>query len=123
MLDPDRTARPFADWLIEQRGGRLHAEVTTALGELLDAVIEHDKGGSLTIVIRVRPAGSGVGAGTVFVTDDVVVKAPSGERPAALFYVDDDRNLTRHDPRQQSFDSLREVPPIPETTKEVARNA
>lgn len=104
----DRRVRPFADFLLEQRRGLLHHELSEGLNELLEAVLEHGKNGSLTLTVTVKPAGAG--DMTVFVTDDVKVKKPEGDRPASLFFVDDDRNLTRENPRQMSFESLREVP-------------
>lgn len=107
MTDTDRRIRPFADWLLEQRRGTLHAELGDGLNELLDAVVEHNKGGTLTLVVHVKPAG--VGDETVFVSDEVKVKKPVGDRPATLFFVDDDRNLTRENPRQLSFETLRSV--------------
>lgn len=103
----DRRIRPFADWLVEQRRGLLHSELGDALNELLGAVVELGKPGTLTLTVHVKPAG--VGDETVFVSDDVRVKKPEPERPAALFFVDDERNLSRENPRQLSFETLRAV--------------
>lgn len=103
----DRRIRPFADWLVEQRRGLLHAELGEGLNELLDAVVELGKPGTLTLTVHVKPAG--VGDETVFVSDAVKVNKPQADRPAALFFVDDERNLSRENPRQLSFETLRAV--------------
>lgn len=103
--DEDHQVRPFADWLAEQRGGLAAVEVSEAFNELLESVTELGKPGDLTLVVHVKPAS----AGAVFVVDDVRIKKPQPDRSAALFFVDDDHNLTRHDPRQQRL-PLREVP-------------
>jgi hypothetical protein len=118
MANDDRQIRPFADWLLEQRRGLLHAELGEALNGLLDAVIEHHKGGSLTLTVSVKPAGDN--DLTVFITDEVKVKKPEPGRPAALFFVDDDKNPRRENPRQQSFASLREVPGASDTSPQEA---
>lgn len=98
MPESEPIARSFATWLQEQRAGVAHAEVTEALKELIAAVTEHQKGGSLTLKLEVKPAK--VGVGTLLITDAVKVSLPEGDRPAAIFYADDEGNLSRHDPRQ-----------------------
>lgn len=98
--------RPFAAWLQEQRGGLTHAELGDALAEVVAAVVEHGKVGTLTYTVKIKPSGDGV---SVFVTDTITRKAPEGDRSAALFFADEDGNLTRKDPRQQEL-PLREVP-------------
>lgn len=44
-------------------------------------------------------------------SDEIKLKLPEFDREASLFFADDDRNLVRTDPRQLTFESLREVPP------------
>jgi hypothetical protein len=98
LADTEPVARSFATWLQEQRNGVCHAEATEALKELIAAVTEHQKGGTLTLKLDVKPAK--VGVGTLLIVDAVKVSLPEGDRPAAIFYADDDGNLSRHDPRQ-----------------------
>ena len=59
MQDPtdEPQARPFADWLREQRGGASHSELTDALAALIEAVAETGKAGTLTYKVKVAPAG------------------------------------------------------------------
>lgn len=106
-MPDDRQIRPFADWLRDQRNGRTHDDLSDALNELVEAVQEHGKSGTLTFVVKVKPAGRG-DHGTVLVSDDVKLKAPVGDRPETVFFADNDHNLVRHNPAQPSL-PLREV--------------
>jgi hypothetical protein len=89
--------KPFAQFLQETRAGLLHAELSDALADIVARCREHQRKGSLTLVIGIAPNKDGV---TLTVSDDVRIKAPSGDRGAAIFYADDYGNLNRRDPRQ-----------------------
>lgn len=104
----ERHIRPFSDWLREQRGGDAHDELSAALNELVESVSETGKVGSLTFTLKVKPAGKG-DHGTVIVSDATTLKKPQPERGEALFFITDDANLVRHNPRQEEL-PLREVP-------------
>lgn len=95
----DRRVRPFAEFLQEQRAGVLHAEVGEALNELVAAVHDIGKPGELTLIIRVKPAARNASE-TVVVEDEVKMKLPQQDRPAAIFFVDKEFNLTRNNPFQ-----------------------
>lgn len=93
--------KPFTDWLKEQRNGLTQAELTDALHDLVAAVSEHGKGGELTLTVKVKPAGKNI-AGTVTVSDAIKVRAPEGDRPESIFFIDPANNdLLRNDPRQR----------------------
>ena len=94
------TRKPFAAFVQEQRGGGLHGELSEALAEIVLAVSEHRKKGTLQLQIIVEPNADGV---TVTVTDKNKLTVPEGERGAAIYFADDDGNLTRRDPRQQEL--------------------
>lgn len=107
--DPELPAgrqRTFSAFLIEQRGGSLHGELTERLAEVVSAALEHGEQGSLVLKVAVKPNKDGI---TVTVTDEVRCKVPEGDRGAALFYADEAGNLTRRDPRQPEL-PLKEVP-------------
>lgn len=108
MKTPTRHARPFAEFLHEQRNGHAAVELSEALNELIDAVAEFGKSGSLTFTVKLTPAGSG-DVKSVLVSDVITVKAPTGARAESVFFVDSDRNLTRQNPMSPSL-PLREVP-------------
>jgi len=118
MTDPH--ARPFADWLREQAGGRTHDELTQALAEVATAVKETGKKGSLTLTITLAPIDRGASAVTV--ADQVKKTVPVHDRRKPIFYVDDAGSLVRDDPNQPTFEGLREVPtpaePLTITSKE-----
>lgn len=103
-IEPGRQVRPFADFLLDHRQGRTHTDLSEALVELVEAVQETGKKGSLSLTLTVKPEGSR----QVLVTDKVAVKAPEGERDASFFFIDDDANLTRDNPTQPHL-PLREV--------------
>jgi hypothetical protein len=118
----DRHVRPFAEWLLEQGRGALAGELSDRLNELVEAVHLHGKGGSLTLTVKVAPAGKN--GHTVVVSDEVKSKLPEGAREDSIWFVDGDCNLVRHDPHQQAL-PLREVDPpvvdVRDITKEGRR--
>lgn len=95
--DENPAVKPFNQWLLEQRGGALHGELSEELQKLVLAVTEHEKPGTLTLVVKVKQAETGT---HLLVADEVKVKAPEPDRGAALFFDDGHGNLSRRDPRQ-----------------------
>lgn len=100
--------KPFGQFLLEQRDGGLHSELSEALQTLVAAVAEHGKAGALTLTVRVAPIKNAM-FGQLVITDDVKVKAPEGERGASLFFEDGNGNLSRSNPRQPEL-PLRDIP-------------
>lgn len=105
--DTGPIVRPFTEFLLQQAYGATHEELSQGLHTLLEAVRDNGKAGSLTLTIKVSPVGRG-DERQVIVTDAVVVKKPAGKRPESFFFLDDDGNLTRKDPRQPEL-PLRDV--------------
>lgn len=91
------TLKPFAAVLQEHRDGVLHAELSEKLAELVRAVAEEDKSGTLTLGLRVGP---GPMPGSIVISPTVTSKVPTPPLDAALFFHDDSGNLSRRDPRQ-----------------------
>jgi len=98
--------KPFGTFLQEQRGGGLTTELGRELAKVVKGVIDHGKKGVLTLEISVAP---GKVDSTLVITDKVTPKVPQADRPAALFFADDDGNLSRRDPRQPQLEGLREA--------------
>lgn len=95
---PERPqTKPFAQFLQEQRNGVLHSELSEHIAVLVATCVEHGRKGSLTLKLTVAPNKDGV---TLTISDDVAIKAPQGDRGAAIFFADEDGNLSRRDPRQ-----------------------
>jgi hypothetical protein len=110
--------KPFAQFVQEQRSGGLHGEASEMLAELVAAVQQHGKSGSLTLEVKVAP---GEAPGTLVVRDVLKAKLPEAEKSASLFFADDHGNLSRRDPRQPEL-PLRPAPaPSASDTDEGAR--
>jgi hypothetical protein len=102
------SARPFMDWLREHKNGALHDELSDGLQELVAAVMEEGKAGTLTLTIKVGPFGKGDGA--LQVAAEAKVKPPKAPAGVSIFFATPENNLVRQDPRQQSME-LREIAP------------
>jgi hypothetical protein len=96
---PPTDPRPFTGFIQEQRRGALHEELSEELQQLVHGVLEHGKAGTLTLQLKVKPAGDGM----VTITDQIKTGVPQGERSPSIFYADDHGNVSRTDPRQMSM--------------------
>lgn len=105
---PQSDTRNFMQWLLAQRAGVLHSELTEALQEVVAGAIEHQKPGSLTLVIKVSPLENGI---NVQVADDVKAKVPEPAKSPSLFFTDSKGNLSRDNPYQEPLPGLRQIPP------------
>lgn len=99
----------FAAFLLGHLGGRSHEQISAEMHELLAAVAEHGKKGSLTVTITVEPPKGHVDGGPLAIGIDSALKAPRASAPPAIYFVDADGNATRNDPRQMALD-LRTAP-------------
>jgi hypothetical protein len=101
-----RALKPITDWLNEHRDGELMIEATEVLTDLVRRVQTTGRNGSMSIVLTVKAAGD-----MVAVVDDVTVKPPKVDREVKSYFVDDDGNLSRSNPRQPELPGLKTVPP------------
>jgi hypothetical protein len=108
--------RLITDILREIRKGRPVEEATLALNDVVRAVDETGKSGSVTIVLTVKPAKHGGPEKTLIA--EVKAKKPIAEIAPAVFFSDGDGDLFRVDPRQEEME-LAEVESSP--THEAAR--
>lgn len=104
--------RPFADFIREHGQGRTHDELSEAIRDLLARVNDTGRKGSVSLKITIEPMKKG-GDGMVVVSDAISLSLPEFDRPTGVWFTDKHGNLTRNDPNQLAFDSLREVPPPP----------
>ena len=98
-MSPEKAAtdpRPFTQFLLEQRRGGLHEDLSEALAETVAAVIEHGKQGTVQVTLKIKPAGDAM----VQIFDTLKVSAPEGDKAPSIFYVDEAGNVSRSDPRQ-----------------------
>ena len=108
MSKTDGRTRPFADFLAEHNQGVGHRQAGEALQRLVAAVQDTGKKGSITIRVDVAQMKDDetLLVTTVAVTEKLPVSSPK----PAIFYADDENNLVRTDPRQMTFEGLKEVP-------------
>lgn len=111
-------AQAFSAWLFQQRQGALHSELTIALADLVQAVMDTDKEGSLTLTVKVKKAGRGI---QMIVSDTVKLNKPSPTIDPSFYFFDEETgSLSRNDPYQpdlplqtiparRTLDELREV--------------
>lgn len=115
--DARRQTKPFAAFLQEHRDGALHAKASDTLAEVVAAVQEHGKQGKVTIEVVVSPTKYD---NAVEIVGTVKPKVPEAAPPAAMWYSDDEGNVSRRDPSQMSIDDVpvRAVEVV-EATKEI----
>jgi hypothetical protein len=101
--------RPFADFLREQSHGTTHDELSEALHTLVARVQDTGKKGSLTLTIGVERLKGGRSDNALIVSDSIKLNLPEHDRDTSLFFATADGNLSRDDPRQLTFESLRDV--------------
>jgi len=108
----DIVVRPFADFLREQARGTTHEELGESLHDLVARVRDTGKKGSLQLTITVELLDKDPD-GPLVIADQIKLRLPEHDRKPSIFYTDADGNLSRTDPQQLAFESLREVPPPP----------
>jgi len=93
----------FSEILPQIRKGRAGDEISESLQRVVAAVAKTSKSGSLTLTLKV----SREGENEVAIEYDLRDKVPI-ERGVALFFTDEDGNLTRRNPRQMVLPNTRE---------------
>lgn len=93
--------RPITDILREIRGGRGVDLASHRLAEVVQAVDETGKKGSITITLTVEPEKGGGSQKTIAM--DVKAKIPEVDLPKGVFFSDQDGTLHRTDPRQEEM--------------------
>ncbi len=101
--------RRFVDVLQEMDHGKVAADLSDKLTELVAAVKTHGRKGSLSLKIDVDPRKQkqeGFEIEHLEVRVDIVLKAPDASHPASLFFVTAGANLTRRNPRQADLEDV-----------------
>lgn len=108
MTEPDSSPQPFTQFLFSYQRGQLDAELGEQLRDLVAAVVEHGKKGTLQLKVEVKPAGANAGE-QLTVACDADVKPPKPVPPEQIFWADADCTLVRNDPHANPlFDPDRE---------------
>jgi hypothetical protein len=92
----ERQIKPFVEWLEKHKKGEVDTELTHELRELISAVQDTGKAGVLTLKLTVKRKSDH----QVTVLEDITVKTPVHDRAEAIYFLDQNLNLLRSDPRQ-----------------------
>ncbi|MFH9823059.1 hypothetical protein [Streptomyces bobili] len=95
---------PVAAFLASHLNGRTDEELSTEFHQLLDAVRTHGKKGSMVITIVVDPPANGVESAPMPIGVESTVKAPKPTPVKNLYFLDDDGQPVREDPRQMAIE-------------------
>lgn len=90
--------RLFTDILRDIRRGDVVHKLSEALAEVVRAVLDTDKAGSITLTLNIKPRGKG--DNILIIEPKVSTKLPQAELPDAFFYTNLDGDLLRDDPTQ-----------------------
>lgn len=97
----------FHDFMRQLERGRALEDIGAAMTDLIHAIQEHGKSGSLTLKLDFKP---GDGAEYVHVQHAVTIKKPTRTSQATLFFTTEEDTLTRRNSRQGDIeDHIREV--------------
>jgi hypothetical protein len=91
----EKQVKPFAQTIQEIDKGRANAVLSDLMQQLVTAVVNTGTKGKLTIVVAVAPVGE---TNNVAVTVTPKLDAPNDYERKAVFFADDDGNLSREDP-------------------------
>lgn len=102
MTDTTDDRAPFTTLLAARPA--LHTKLEDRLAELVDAVVETGKRGTLTVTLSVAPfEGS---TDMLVISDRVTLKRPELEQKPSIVYPTADGGLATSDPNQPQFELL-----------------
>lgn len=111
----------FAAFFVQHLAGRSNEEISSELNELLRRVNEHGKKGSLVITVTVEPPKGHIDGAPVAISIDSVLKAPKASAPPSIYFVDEQGNATRNDPRQTAAFDVRDLPTTRTEIKDIQK--
>lgn len=97
---------PFSRWLREHGAGHLDDRLTATMREVIDAVVLHEKSGTVTLALDIVAEGDGV-----VVTPKITFKVPTPKERGRFYYVTD-AGLSLRDPAQPSLFNEEEHPNV-----------
>jgi hypothetical protein len=109
----------FTKTIAEMNAGASLVDLSQAMEQLIAAVRQTGKKGSLTYRLDVKPASEG-DVVTVMLTDDISTKLPKAARATSLFFTTEENGLQRSDPRQVEMDLKVVAPKAEEAPRRVA---
>lgn len=103
---PRAKRKSFSEVLEQIEFGGVSQQATDELNDLIHAITETGKSGSMTLTIKIKPIGN---TGQVEIDADVKAKQPAPTRGKTLMFCTPDNNMQRENLRQQSIEGLRTV--------------
>ena len=98
------TNTPFSQQIAHLSKGTLDAELTEALGDLVKAINDHGKKGSITLTLTLKPESVHGEVKMITVSPDVKVSSPQPQRMSSRMWPTYDGDLLRDDPDQGTLD-------------------
>lgn len=102
------TKRPALDLLNDIGKGKLAHELTEALHDLVAACLDTGRKGTVQLALTIEPD-KNAPRERFNVAHVIVAKTPRVAARPSMFFVTDDGNLSRTDPRQERFEPLRSL--------------
>lgn len=91
--------------LSQLRFGTLDTELGEKFHELVNRVENTNRQGTLTLTLKVKPAGKG----RIDIIDDIKLSLPKEEKGSSVMFVTPEGRLQRQDPRQLEIEALKNV--------------
>jgi len=108
-MDEKMPGDRFIETLRGLRDGKTLTELEEAMNELVEAVRDTGRKGSVTLKIDLTCVTDGI----YETSDNITLKAPWHALSNTLFFGTPDGNLVRHDPRQQDLLLARDIADAP----------
>lgn len=108
--------RPALDLLADINKGKAAAELTDEIHTALTAMADTGRPAVVVLTIKFDPDKKAVDE-RVYVTAAVTSKLPRLPERASMFYLTDENNLTRTDPKGDAFEGMRAVEPFERDSK------
>lgn len=89
--------------LMEARNGALAVKLSRDFTKLVEGCVQTNQKGEMHIKLVLLPSKTDDGAIQISISSDTKLKVPEFGVGSALFFVDDENNLTRTDPRQEAL--------------------
>jgi hypothetical protein len=97
--------KSFSLFLVDLNDGTTHAGLTGDLAELLQAVKNTGRTGSMTLKIKIASASKGSGdVDKITIIADRKLELPKPEQPQDFFWLTEEAEPTRQHPRQHALD-------------------
>lgn len=95
--------RAFLKFLEQHNAGDAISEISAAMKQVTAATQQTGRAGRVSIELALKPAGAG-SRNTLGWAVRVTPHAPKCDLPVSIWYVDEDFNLVRDDPKQSKLD-------------------